>query len=97
MDTVSLHHGGRDVMIVAHQVVVLCLRYIIENLDEAEILAIDREGDVGNCSVTEYRHDPAAGSDGGLVLVRYNVTAPVEDDPVAAVTSEPDAIVAVRG
>jgi broad specificity phosphatase PhoE len=97
MDTVSLHHGGRDVMIVAHQVVVLCLRYIIENLDEAEILAIDREGDVGNCSVTEYRHDPAVGGDGGLVLVRYNVTAPVEDDPVAAVTCEPDAIVAVRG
>ena len=35
MDTVSLHHAGQRVMIVAHQVVVLCLRYIIEGLDEA--------------------------------------------------------------
>jgi len=97
MDTVSLHYAGRDVMIVAHQVVVLCLRYIIENLSEAEILAIDREGDVANCSITEYAHDPAAGKDGGLVLVRYNVTAPVDEDPTAETTAEPDLPVAARG
>jgi broad specificity phosphatase PhoE len=97
MDTVSLHYRGRDVMIVAHQVVVLCLRYIIENLSEAEILAIDKQGDVANCSVTEYAHDPAAGKDGGLKLVRYNVIAPVDQAPDAEVTSEPDAIVAARG
>jgi broad specificity phosphatase PhoE len=34
MDTVGLHHGGCRVMIVAHQVVVLCLRYLIEGLTE---------------------------------------------------------------
>lgn len=96
MDTVSLHYGGREVMIVAHQVVVLCLRYIIENLSEEEILAIDREGDVANCSITEYRFDAQAGKDGGLVLVRYNVTAPMEDG-AAEVTSAPDAMVAARG
>lgn len=96
LDTVSLHYGGRPVMIVAHQVVVLCLRYIIENLSEAEILAIDKLGDVGNCSVTEYRLDPAAGKDGVLMLSSYNVTAPMEaqDTPV---TSAPDALVAARG
>lgn len=96
MDTVSLHYPGRRVMIVAHQVVVLCLRYIIENLSEAEILAIDREGDVANCAITEYRFDPAAGKDGGLLLARYNVTAPMvaEDTPV---TAEPDRMVAARG
>ncbi len=97
MDTVSLHYGGREVMIVAHQVVVLCLRYVIENLSEAEILGIDRQGDVANCSVTEYVLDPGAGKDGCLTLVRYNVTAPVEQDPVAEVTSAPDAMVAARG
>ena len=97
MDTVSLHHRGRRVMIVAHQVVVLCLRYVIENLSEEEILAIDRAGDVANCSVTEYAYDAALGKDGGLALVRYNVTAPVEQDPVAEVTSAPDAMVAARG
>lgn len=97
LDTVSLHYRGRRVMIVAHQVVVLCLRYIIENLTEAEILAIDAEGDVANCSITEYAFDATAGKEGGLRLVRYNVTAPVEHDPKAQVTSEPDAMVGARG
>lgn len=96
MDTVSLHYGGQRVMIVAHQVVVLCLRYILENLSEAEILAIDREGDVANCAITEYRFDPAIGRDGGLVLARYNVTAPM-DDQQTPVTAAPDEMVAARG
>ena len=62
----------------------------------AEILGIDREGDVANCSVTEYRYDPTKGRDGGLVLVRYNETAPVEESSVS-VTSEPDRNAGVRG
>jgi broad specificity phosphatase PhoE len=96
LDTVSLHYAGRRVLICAHQVVVLCLRYIIEGLGEAEILAIDREGDISNCGVTEYRFDPAGGKDGGLVLTAYNVTAPMEED-ATPVTAEPDAMVAARG
>ena len=96
MDTVSLHYAERRVMIFAHQVVVLCLRYIIENLDEAAILAIDREADVANCAVTEYRFDPAAGKSGNLVLARYNVTAPVEKEDLP-VTRAPDPVVAARG
>lgn len=95
LDTMSLHYGGRRVMIVAHQVVVLCLRTIIENLGEQEILEIDRQGDVANCSITEYRFDPQAGRDGNLVLARYNCTAPSADD--VPVTREPDAMVAARG
>lgn len=95
LDTVSLHYGGRRVMIVAHQVVVLCLRTIIENLGEAEILAIDKEGDVANCAITEYRFDPNIGRDGNLVLSRYNITAPMKDE--VPVTREPDAMVAARG
>jgi broad specificity phosphatase PhoE len=94
LDTVSLHYAGRDVMIIAHQVVVLCLRYVIENLSEEEILAIDREGDVANCSVTEYVLDADAGKDGNLKLVRYNETAPTG---AAEVTSEPDLIAGARG
>jgi broad specificity phosphatase PhoE len=95
LDTVSLHYGGQRVMIVAHQVVVLCLRTIIENLGEKEILAIDQEADVANCAITEYRFDPAIGRDGNLVLARYNVTAPMRGD--VPVTREPDAMVAARG
>ncbi len=95
LDTVSLHHGERRVLIVAHQVVVLCLRYLIEDMTEAEILAIDAEGDVANCSVTEYAFQPRQGTTGKLALQRYNFVAPVAAAG-APVTSEPDANVAAR-
>src|SRR6478735_7688532 len=42
LDTLSLHHAGKRVLIVSHQVVVLCLRYLLEDMDEERILAIDR-------------------------------------------------------
>ncbi|MDB5710347.1 MAG: phosphoglycerate mutase [Sphingomonas bacterium] len=96
LDTVSLHHADARVLIVAHQVVVLCLRYIIETLDEQTILAIDAEGDVANCGVTEYRFDADSGRSGKLVLDRYNYVVPVADRAVL-VTRAPDAAVAARG
>jgi len=96
LDTVSLHYAERRVMIFAHQVVVLCLRYIVENMDEEQILAIDRAADVANCSVTEYHFDATAGRDGNLVLVRYNAVAPMRAEH-APVTRAPDPIVAARG
>jgi broad specificity phosphatase PhoE len=92
LDTISLHHGGRRVLIVGHQVVVLCLRYLLENMTEAEILAVDREADVANCSVTEYRFDAGQGK---MVPVRYNFVAPLEATGTP-VTAEPDAPVATR-
>ncbi|HST92316.1 MAG TPA: histidine phosphatase family protein, partial [Brevundimonas sp.] len=92
LDTLSLHHRGKRVLIVGHQVVVLCLRYLLEQLDEAQILAIDAEGDVANCGVTEYRLTPGAAE---LELVRYNFLAPLLT-LATPVTSEPDAPVAVR-
>ena len=95
MDTVALHYAGRRVMIVAHQVVVLCLRYVIENLTEEEILAIDHQGDVANCSVTEYRFDPEGPQGGALQLVRYNDV--VDHEGAAPNTAEPDRTTGVRG
>lgn len=95
LDTISLHHGGRRVLIVAHQVVVLCLRYLFENMTEQQILGIDAEGDVANCSVTEYAFDPDQGIAGKLALLRYNFVAPIEREGTP-VTSEPDANVAAR-
>jgi broad specificity phosphatase PhoE len=95
MDTIALHYAGRRVMIVAHQVVVLCLRYVIENLTEEEILAIDHQGDVANCSVTEYRFDPEGPQGGALKLVRYSDV--VDQEGSAPVTAEPDRTTGVRG
>ena len=88
LDTITLHHAGKRVLIVGHQVVVLCMRYLLEGMDEDRILTIDREGDVANCGVTEYRFDAEGGSTGGLVLSRYNFTAPMEREGTP-VTAEP--------
>jgi hypothetical protein len=79
---------------VAHQVVVLCLRYLLENMDEDKILRIDAEGDVANCAVTEYLlQDRQKGA--ALVLQKYNFVAPLESKGTP-VTSQPDANVAAR-
>jgi broad specificity phosphatase PhoE len=95
LDTISLHHADRRVLIVCHQVVVLCLRYILEEMEEADVLAIDREGDVVNCGVCEYEFEPDDEIACVPRLARYNFAAPlIEED--APVTSEPDAMVAAR-
>jgi len=94
LDTISLHHADKRVLIVCHQVVVLCLRYILEEMDEARIMGIDKQGDVVNCGVCEYGFEP---DDVSSVprLVTYNFAAPVEAQG-APVTSAPDAVVAAR-
>jgi probable phosphoglycerate mutase len=95
LDTISLHHADRRVLIVCHQVVVLCLRYILEELDEAAILAIDKEGDVVNCGLCEYGFEPDDSRDCMPSLVRYNFAAPLIED-AAPVTSAPDKMMAAR-
>ncbi len=94
LDTISLHYNGKRVLIVAHQVVVLCMRYLLENLDESYILAIDAEGDVANCAVTEYTTQSPE-SPHGLTLKSYNFVAPLEREG-APITSAPDEKVAAR-
>ena len=36
LNTINLHYCDRRVLVVCHQVVVLCFRYILEELDEAD-------------------------------------------------------------
>lgn len=95
LDTVSLHHADRRVLIVCHQVVVLCLRYILEEMDEATVLGIDKAGDVLNCGVCEYEFEPDDAKLCVPKLVRYNFAAPLVEEH-APITSEPDAMVAAR-
>jgi hypothetical protein len=59
----------------------------LETLDEETILSIDREGDVANCSITEFV--PGGDADVGMRFVRYNFVAPLRRDG-APVTDEPD-------
>jgi probable phosphoglycerate mutase len=91
-DHLRLQGGDERVLIVAHQVIVLCFRYVLERMTEAQILQIDREGEVANCGLTAYDRAP----DGGRLLLRfYNFVAPLERAG-APVTEETDAPAAAR-
>jgi broad specificity phosphatase PhoE len=82
-------HVGDRVLIVGHQVIVNCFRYLLECMDEAQILAIDREGDVPNCGVTEYGFDRTQ-PDARFGLRAANLVLPLEQSG-APVTTAPDA------
>ena len=88
-------YRGERVLVVGHQVIVNCLRYLLERLDESAILAIDRENDVPNCAVTSYQFDATAGHHGKLVLALENFVSPLQEAG-AAVTAAPDAAIAPK-
>ena len=79
---------GERVLIVAHQVIVNCFRYLLEDMDEATILDIDRAADVPNCSVTEYGFC-GDGAKARFCLVQANFVTP-ELQADTAVTTAPD-------
>jgi broad specificity phosphatase PhoE len=92
MEMATREHGGQRVLVVGHQVIVNCMRYLVECMDEAEILAIDKLADVPNCSVTSYEYDP--GKD-GLVRDLVNFTAPLRQAGTP-VTVEKDVNIAAK-
>ena len=89
LDMLSREHRGDRVLVVAHQVIVNCMRYLLERMDEQQILAIDRIADVPNCGITSYAFDPHAGRRGKLVLRLENFVSPLREAG-APVTAEPD-------
>ena len=95
LDSVSLHYPDKRVLIVGHQVVVLCFRYLIEKLDERTILEIDASADVANCSITEYSLQREREDQANLRLLRYNFVAPLEEEGTP-VTTAPDARIGAR-
>ncbi len=84
IDSLSREHEGERVALVAHQVVILMFRYVLERLDEEQILAISREQELVNCSITSFVHDPSVGRSGGMRLERFNEAVAVDDAPVTA-------------
>ena len=95
IDSLALDYCQERVLIVGHQVMVYCFRYLLERLTEEEILAIDREKNVANCSVTSYEFDPTLERHGALALRLFNFVAPLEEAG-AEVTRKPDVPVAPK-
>lgn len=72
------------VLVVAHQVVVLLVRYVVEGMTEEQVMAVDAQGDVANCALTGYVREA-----GRLRLVRYNDVEHLRRES-EAVTAEPE-------
>ena len=89
LDEMRLEAAGERVVLVAHQVVVLLVRYVLEGMTEKQVLQVDREADVANCALTTYRYDAALGLRGGLRLDTYNEVGHLQSQD-AQVTDEPD-------
>lgn len=95
VDTLCREYCEERVLIVAHQAVILCFRYLLEHLTEDRVLEIDREQSLANCSVTTYTYDPEAGKKGRLALRSYNFVAPLAEAG-APITRDPDVPVAPK-
>ena len=95
LNTINLHYCDRRVLVVCHQVVVLCFRYILEGLDEQQILQIDKEADVLNCGICAYDFEPDANGLSEPELSMWNYDAPLDADG-AEKTSAPDALTGSR-
>jgi broad specificity phosphatase PhoE len=78
-------HAGERVLVTSHQAVIMNFRYVLENLSEEQLLAIDAGPPLANCALTRYVRGPH-----GLILEAFN-----DPQTVASmgekVTKEPDA------
>ena len=95
IDTITRDYRRERVLIVSHQVVVNCFRYLLERMSEEQILALDRANEIANCAVTSYEFAQRLGRRGKLALKLYNFVAPLEEAG-APVTTKPDIPVAPK-
>ena len=95
LNTINLHYADKRVVVVAHQVVVLCMRYILEELTEGQILSIDKQAEILNCGICAYDFEPDENSLCAPTLAMWNHGAPLEAEGTPQ-TAEPDAMTGSR-
>jgi broad specificity phosphatase PhoE len=82
----DLSRGFEDerVWMFSHQAVIMAFRYVLEGISEAELLEIDRDLPLPNCSLTRYELTAD-----GPKLLEFAATTAVDD---ATVTAEPPVV-----
>jgi broad specificity phosphatase PhoE len=95
LNTINLQYCDKRVLIVCHQVVVLCFRYILERLEEQQILGIDKQAEILNCGICAYDFKADAEGVCAPELAMWNYGAPLESEG-APKTSAPDAMAGTR-
>ena len=95
LNTINLQFAGKRVLVVGHQVVVMCLRYILEELTEEELMALNRTGELLNCGISAFDFDTQDRRFGKPKLALWNLGAPMEQAG-AEQTSAPDIMAGSR-
>lgn len=57
LTSLRLDHAGHRVCVVAHQAVITLCRYVLENMDEAAVLDLDKREEIANTAVATYEGD----------------------------------------
>jgi 2,3-bisphosphoglycerate-dependent phosphoglycerate mutase len=84
LDTIARDHAGARVLLITHEVVIIIMRYVLEQMDETRALALSRDGAVANCSLTSYSDER-----GKLVLDTVDWVAPLVESGVP-ITEAPE-------
>ncbi|MFT4325899.1 MAG: histidine phosphatase family protein [Candidatus Woesearchaeota archaeon] len=72
LDKLSRDYGGKNVLVVTHQVPYKMFRALFEHLDEDGVLALE---DTPNCGMQKYVVNSSKAKEGRLELVDYNACA----------------------
>ena len=96
MNTINLHYCDRRVLIVCHQVVVLCMRYILEELTRRRSSPIDKQAEVLNCGICAYDFEPDAEGPLRPQAGRCGTTARRWRPRARRKTAEPDMMTGTR-
>jgi broad specificity phosphatase PhoE len=86
-------HARRRVWVFTHQAVIMAFRYLLEGLDEDDVLRLDAEAPLGNCSLTVFRPDGRA----GLALVTAGSVDHLERSPAQTTHEAPHTSADARG
>jgi broad specificity phosphatase PhoE len=82
---IRAEYDGQRVVCVTHQAVLMCFRWVLDGMSEAEVLELDATSRVGNASVSRY-----ASHEGRLVLEAFDDRTAVTPRDVPE-TAEPPA------
>ena len=95
LNTINLQFAGKRVLVVGHQVVAMCLRYILEELTEEQLMALNKQGELLNCGISAFDFDTNDRRFGKPQLALWNLGAPMEQAG-AEQTSAPDIMAGSR-
>ncbi|MBA3666412.1 MAG: histidine phosphatase family protein [Sphingomonas sp.] len=95
LNTINIQYAGKRVLVVGHQVVVMCMRYILEEMTEEQILALNKQGEIMNCGIAAFDFEINTQSMGVPALAMWNFGAPMEAEGMT-MTAEPNMITGSR-